>query len=116
MSADLELKLLGDYAVTAAGTPVPGLNAPRLQELITYLVVHHGVPQPRARIAFLFWPDTSDSQAQTNLRQLLHAVRQRLPAAEAHIDFGDRTIHWRADSPAAVDLLRFDIAVKRAAR
>ncbi|MCB0058441.1 MAG: AAA family ATPase, partial [Caldilineaceae bacterium] len=78
--------------------------------------MHHGVPQPRARIAFLFWPDTSDSQAQTNLRQLLHAVRQRLPAAEAHIDFGDRTIHWRADSPAAVDLLRFDIAVKRAAR
>ncbi len=116
MSADLELKLLGDFAVTAAGAPVPGLNAPRLQELITYLVVHHGVPQPRARIAFLFWPDTSDSQAQTNLRQLLHAVRQRLPAAEAHIDFGDRTIHWRAESPAVVDLLRFKAEVARAAQ
>ncbi len=116
MSADLELKLLGDYAVTAAGTPVPALNASRLQELITYLAVHHGAPQPRASVAFLFWPESSDSQAQTNLRQLLHAVRTRLPSAEAHVDFGDRTIHWRADSPAAIDLVRFQATAARAAQ
>jgi len=116
MFADLEIHLLGDYAVMADGVLLTGLLAARLQELVAYLIVHWGVPQPRSRIAFLFWPETSGSQAQTNLRQLLHTLRQRLPAAAAHVDFGERTIHWRDDSPATVDLVRFKAAAVRAAQ
>ena len=67
---------------------MPGLNAPRLQELITYLVVHHGVPQPRVRIAFLKignmqpgeWRELSDSEVRALKKPLLstspHAPRQ----------------------------------------
>ncbi|CAN5347083.1 hypothetical protein BH24GEM3_BH24GEM3_15450 [soil metagenome] len=57
--SDLKIRLLGGFSV-AAGDPVPGLNAGRLQSLLGYLLLHRGVPQQRQRLAFLFWPDTPE--------------------------------------------------------
>ena len=36
--------------------------------------------QPREQLAFLLWPESIESQARTNLRQLLHHLRRALPA------------------------------------
>ncbi|NOX61616.1 MAG: hypothetical protein GXP42_06670 [Chloroflexi bacterium] len=41
----------------------------------------------RQRLAFLFWPDSREGQAKTNLRQLLHRLRQLFPPIEDYIDF-----------------------------
>jgi DNA-binding SARP family transcriptional activator/predicted ATPase len=116
MIPSLEIWLLGEYTVALAGCTVHDLDSARLQALLAYLILNRGVPQSRQRIAFLFWPETSDSQAQTNLRQLLHTLRKRLPDAAAHLDVGERTVHWRADSPATADVTRFQAATARAAQ
>ncbi len=116
MIPSLEIRLLGEYTVALAGSTIHDLDTARLQALLAYLVLNRGAPQPRQRIAFLFWPETSDSQAQTNLRQLLHTLRKRLPDAAAHLDVGERTVHWRDDSPATADVTRFQAATARAAQ
>ena len=40
--------------------------------LVAFLAAHAGVPQPRQRIAGMFWPDSTDAQALTNLRWELY--------------------------------------------
>ena len=116
MTPPLTIRLLGEYTVTAAGQSVRGLETARLQALLAYLILHRGAPQARQRVAFLFWPDTNDAQAQTNLRQLLHTLRKRLPDADLHLEIADRTVAWRADSPAVVDLVWFQTAMADAAQ
>ena len=115
MTASLEIRLLGEFAVVLAGITIHDLDAARLQALLAFLILARGAPQPRQRVAFLFWPETSDSQAQTNLRQLLHTLRRRLPDAAVHLDVGERTVQWRGDSPAIADVTRFQAAIARAA-
>jgi DNA-binding SARP family transcriptional activator len=39
-------------------------------------------PSTRRQLARLFWPASSEAQVQTNLRQLLYVLRQRLPNTE----------------------------------
>src|SRR5260370_1310896 len=46
------------------------VNIPRLQSLLAYLVLHRTAPQARSHLAFLLWPDSSEAQAHSNLRQL----------------------------------------------
>ncbi len=116
MIPSLEIRLLGEYTVALAGSTIHDLDTARLQALLAYLLLNRGVPQARQRIAFLFWPETSDSQAQTNLRQLLHILRKRLPDAATHLDVGERTVHWRAASPATADVIRFQAAIACAAQ
>jgi len=71
----LRIQLLGDFTLTFAGVPVTAVNTARLKSLLVYLVLHRDAPQPRHHLAFLFWPDTSEAQALTNLRNLLHKLR-----------------------------------------
>ena len=46
--------------------------------LVAFLAAHAGSPQLRQRIAGLFWPDSTDAQALTNLRRELHHLRNAL--------------------------------------
>ena len=73
----LHVSLLGEQSITDGGA---GNRAPssRAAALIGFLVTHPGSPQPRQRIAGLFWPDSADGQALTNLRRELHQLRQLL--------------------------------------
>jgi DNA-binding SARP family transcriptional activator len=48
--------------------------------------VHAGAPQTRQRIAALFWPDSTDAQALTNLRRELHNLRHALAGSLSHGD------------------------------
>ena len=82
MEPTLHLRLLGDFSLIYADRQVTSINTKPLQSLLAYLVLHRDVPQQRQHLAFLFWPDTTEAQARTNLRQLLHQLRQALPAVE----------------------------------
>ena len=73
----LRVSLLGEQAITGAGTGVRARSS-RAVALVAFLAVHAGSPQPRQRIAGLFWPDSTDAQALTNLRRELHQLRQFL--------------------------------------
>ena len=82
----LRVSLLGDFQISYNEMPVKDVNTPRLQSLMAYLMLHRDAPQSRAHMAFLFWPDTSEAQARTNLRNLLHSLRRALPEADTYLE------------------------------
>src|SRR5947209_14982682 len=107
----LYMRLLGDFSLIYADRPVSSLNTMRLQSLLAYLVLHRDVPQQRQRLAFLFWPDTTEAQARNNLRQLLHQVRQAFPAVEHFLSADTQTLHWHPVTPFHLDVAEFEHAL-----
>src|SRR5215510_3164119 len=85
-----------------------------MQSLLAYLALHTGVLQPREHLAFLFWPDSTEAQARTNLRQLLHHLRSALPAGGPFIVADSQNILWRSTADFAIDVADFEKAGARA--
>jgi DNA-binding SARP family transcriptional activator/tetratricopeptide (TPR) repeat protein len=104
--------LLGEQAITRDGTGVQ-VRSSRGIALVAFLVVHAGVPQARERIAGLFWPESADGQALTNLRHELHHLRQVL-AEEPSLVVTPRDLCWRDTETCRVDVRVFDLARKAA--
>src|SRR5689334_21871896 len=76
--------------------------------LLGLLVAADG-PVSREMLASSLWPDSTDSAARANLRRHVHALIHALPPAEPAWIAGDaRTIAWRRDGPARVDVLEFE--------
>ena len=89
----LHIQLLGNFRLTTGDEPVTTLNTPRLQALLAYLTLHRDAPVLRQYLAFQFWPDSSESQARTNLRKLFFQLQRALPDAD-HLLMADlRTAH-----------------------
>lgn len=110
----LHVQLLGDFCLTYDDDHTVTVNQTRQQALIAYLLLHRGAPQARQRVAFLFWPDTSEAQAQTNLRQLLHHLRRAWPACDDYIHVEPRTLAWQMGAACRVDLVAFTQAAAEA--
>src|SRR5512137_2355951 len=115
MPPTLRIRLLGEFSLFCDDAPLTAVNTPRLQSLLAYLVLHRDAPQPRQQLAFLLWPDSSESQARTNLRNLIHQLRQTLPQANAFLCAEDTTIQWRADAPFTLDVAEFENALTQGA-
>jgi len=110
----LQIELLGGFRVLVDGrSPVRPLSA-RQQQLIAFLVLHARTgPIQRHRIGGSLWPESSDVQALTNLRRELHLLREGWPRLNALVGAGSRTLAWRGDADAIVDLLAFEGAADR---
>jgi DNA-binding SARP family transcriptional activator len=111
---EISLRLLGEFRLQCDEMPVTGLEGARLQSLLTYLVLHHDVPQSRTRLAFLLWPDSTEAQAHTNLRKLIYMLRNALPDADRCLVVERHTLLWRGDGFYTVDVLDFKAALARA--
>jgi DNA-binding SARP family transcriptional activator len=116
MTSILDIHLLGDFHLLCDGVPLTSVNTARLQSLLAYLVLHRAAPQSRYYLAFLFWPDSSEAQARTNLRKLLHGLRQALPKADSFLEVSVQTLQWQADAPFILDVADFESAVAGADR
>jgi DNA-binding SARP family transcriptional activator len=114
MVPTLHLRLLGDFRLIYGNQQVTSLNTPRLQSLLAYLVLHCDVPQQRQHLAFLFWPDTTEAQARNNLRQLLHQLRQALPAVEDFLSADTHVLYWHPVAPFHFDVAEFEHALTEA--
>src|SRR5438105_4938325 len=113
----LHIHLLGDFLLVSGDTPVTTVNVARLQSLLAYLVLHRTAPQARSHLAFLLWPDSDETQAHSNLRKLLHQLRQALPRADHFLHAGRHTLQWLPEHPDAswtLDVLDFEQALARA--
>jgi DNA-binding SARP family transcriptional activator len=99
-SDELEIRLLGDFAIIQSETPLPDLDSPRLQAFLAYLILRRDAPQLRHHLAFQLWPDSSESQARTNLRNLLHRLRRSWP-------------QWQSLVDVRVDVAEFEHALAR---
>jgi len=113
-AAFLQVRLLGDFYLTCNGEPVTDVDTPRPQSLLAYLLLHRNAPQPRHHIAFVLWPDSTETQALTNLRNLLHHLRHALPEADRFLHVDRHTLQWLTDAPFALDVADFDGALIRA--
>jgi DNA-binding SARP family transcriptional activator len=112
-SATLRIRLLGELDLRRDEVAVPPLGSARAESLLAYLLLHREAPQPRQRLAFLLWPDSSDPQARTNLRHLLHNLRRALPDPDRFLEVTQRTLRWRDDAAWWLDVAAFEDAVAR---
>ena len=111
----MRISLFGNLRISVEGRPVTAVNTNRLHSLIAYLIVHGDTSQPRERLAFLLWPASTESQARTNLRQLLHHLKRALPG-ECNVLVTDHSmVRWRQDIPCAIDVVDFQAAIAESA-
>jgi DNA-binding SARP family transcriptional activator len=110
----LRIQLLGGFSVVYDDVPITGLNSPRLQSLLTYLILHANVPPMRQHLAFLLWPDTTESQARNNLRQFLYQLRQALPNPDRLLQADTNTVWWKTGEQQVVDVYRFEHSLNAA--
>ena len=92
----LQIRILGNPDLRSGETPLAPLESARAVSLLGYLLVHRGAAQPRQRLAFLLWPDSTEAQARTNLRHVLHTLRRALPEADRFLEVTPSTLRWRA--------------------
>lgn len=105
----VQIRLLGGFHFLYNGNPLTSRLTPRLQSLIAYLLLHRQEPISRQQLAYLFWPDSSDSQARTNLRHMLHALRNTLPEGEQWIKFDLQTVQWQMNDQTLLDAAAFEL-------
>lgn len=110
----MKVNLFGNLRISFAGRPVTAVNKNRLHSLIAYLILHGDAPQPRERLAFVLWPSSSESQARTNLRQLLHHLRRALPAECNLLESDHVSVRWRREDSCAIDVVDFRAAIAEA--
>lgn len=70
----LQVRLLGQFDVRLDGAPVEIPSRPA-QSLLAYLLLTAGTPHRREHLAGLFWPDTIEANARSNLRHALWRLR-----------------------------------------
>lgn len=108
------IRLFGELDVRVDGQPGAPLESARARSLLAYLLLHEGVAQSRQRLAFLLWPDSTESQARTNLRHLLHTLRSAVPAVVPYLDVTPQTIRWHGEGECWTDVAAFESALARA--
>lgn len=113
-SESLRIHLLGSFRLLHGDRPVAGFDQGRLQELLAYLLLHRNSPVSRQHLAFLFWPDSTEEQARTNLRNLWHRLRRVLLDAHRFLTADELTVQWRGDAPCWLDVALFEDCLHRA--
>jgi len=101
----LEVRLLGEPAFAYGGEPLRFGAPPRSLELFAYLLLTRSAPVARDRLAALFWPDVTDSEARADLRRHLYYLTTRALPAGPDWFVGDKRIVQF--NPALA--LRFDV-------
>ena len=107
----LRVCVLGEQVIVDDETGVRTRSA-RAIALVAFLAWHAGSAQPRQRIAGLFWPESTDAQALTNLRRELHHLRQVL-GEDCSPAVTPTDLRWRDTETCRVNLRAF--GVERAA-
>ncbi|MCA9938275.1 MAG: hypothetical protein KC418_06515 [Anaerolineales bacterium] len=78
----LRISLFGKFRVCRDERPVPGIDAGKVQQLFSYLLLHRDRPHAREKLASLFWDSTTTAQSKKHLRQTLWQLQSSLD--EAH--------------------------------
>ncbi|MEP6637634.1 MAG: BTAD domain-containing putative transcriptional regulator [Acidobacteriota bacterium] len=82
MLHNLRIRLFGRFSVFLNERPINGLYANKLQELLSYLLVHRDSPHARETLATLLWGDNSTAQSKKYLRQALWQLQSALESRD----------------------------------
>src|SRR2546421_12978945 len=74
----LRIHLLGRFSIEWGEERVDGLEAAKVQELFSYLLVHRERSHPRSVLASLLWGEYPQAHAQKDLRQSLWQLQVAL--------------------------------------
>jgi DNA-binding SARP family transcriptional activator len=110
----LTIKLLGGFEIIYGNRSLTNSISERQRSLLTYLILHPTIQQ-RQQLALQLWPDSSESQARTNLRGTIHTLRQTFPDIEQFIAMEAQTLQWNVEAQAVVDVTEFERAIAAAA-
>jgi len=110
----LRIDLLGDFRILYEEKPITGLEKPRLQTFLAYLILHRDAPQSRAQLSYLFWLDSTEAQARANLRKQLYHLRRTLPDADHFLYTDHKVAQWQPNAPFTLDVADFEDALDRA--
>lgn len=100
---DWQVALLGAFS-TLSATGRELLSPDKRSALMAYLAVKASWVR-RDELAFLFWPDTDDRSARSNLRQLVMRCK-RLPYGSA-LEITAEAVHW----PVETDVRAFNAGI-----
>ena len=79
------IHLFGRFRVEYDDEPVEGLGTFKVQELLSYLLVHRNRPRPRETLASLLWGDMPTEKARKHLRQALWHLQTALKSRNAAV-------------------------------
>jgi DNA-binding SARP family transcriptional activator len=105
---------LGEFQIIYGSGLAPNFSGDRPISLLAYLLLHRQAPVSRQRLAFTLWPDSTESQARTNLRNLYYTLRHTLPDADSYIAADAMTLQWRNDADVVLDIVEFEKALTAA--
>lgn len=91
-----QLTLLGGFSLSVNGRTLKSVTAPRLQSLLSYLILNAHKQLDRSYLASLFWPELSEEMARGHLRKTLFKLKECLPAGDEPVEFSKSAIEWRA--------------------
>jgi DNA-binding SARP family transcriptional activator/predicted ATPase len=106
----LRLTLFGHFRATLDNEP-HSFPTQSVSALVAYLILEQRVPQPRAHVATLLWPDSTEAQGRRNLRQTLLRLRQTVPdtaAGDPFILTDHGALQWNPVYPAEIDVHQFE--------
>src|SRR5713101_5777013 len=113
MTSLASLRLLGGFLLDYQGESIT-IVSQRLQSLLAYLALRRNEPQPRQRLAFLLWPDSSEMQAHTNLRTLLHRLHTVIPEIDGLLQIDTQMVAWQPVDSCYLDVADFEEALQQA--
>jgi DNA-binding SARP family transcriptional activator len=82
----LRVCFFSKFAVRCDEQVVAGLEARKVQELFSYLLLHRNQPHPRESLAALLWGDVPTAQSKKSLRQVLWQLQSALDAQTGRLE------------------------------
>lgn len=108
----LTIQLFGPLRVLVQGEPMPRVPTRAVEWLLALLVLRHGRTVDRAWLAGTLWPDSEESRALSNLRDMLVHLRKALGLERARVLSPTRDTLTLDLEGVEVDVVRFDRAVR----
>lgn len=108
--AHLHLALLGSFQLLLDYQVVENFESHKVRGLLAYLAVEHGRPLPRDVLVDLLWPGQPNAAAHSNFRRALANLRSVIgdhTSNPPYLHITRDTIHFKAESDASVDIIRF---------
>lgn len=111
----LRICLFGKFQVYNGDDPLPGFESRRVQELLSYLLLHSDRTHPREVLAGLLWGERPARQAKKYLRQALwqlqNALDPHLPDPAPPVLLVDSDwLQLNPAAPVSCDALQFETA------
>jgi DNA-binding SARP family transcriptional activator len=70
--------MFGKFVARREGCALAGLEAPKVQQMLVYLLLHRALPHPREALAHVLWDGDHTDQPPTRLRKTLWQLRTAL--------------------------------------